>query len=202
MNDSANTIVETEWSHFWDIDSMEGSAESLTISPNADEKQRLCQRLALESIEALEAQIKIEHSNGAASYHVHGKIHAEVTQACVVTLDPVASTIDEEFDAWFADPDSAVSIAKVRHEKDMERGHGEVEMLDEHDDPEAIVDGKIDLGEVVTQFLSLSIEPYPRAEGVDAEEIVKVKGANSDDEPVNNPFAALKDWKDKLTGEE
>ena len=201
MSEATKTIVETEWSYFWDIDSMNGAKESVLISPNADEKQRLCQRLGLESIQELKADIQIGHPSGASAYHIHGHISGEITQNCVVSLEPVVNRVDESFDAWFADPDSAVSIAKVRHEKDMERGHGEVEMLDEQDDPEAIIDGKIDLGEVVTQFLSLSIDPYPHAEGAAFEG--KNDQQDGDDEPsVNNPFAALKDWKNKLASED
>ena len=59
--------------------------------------------------------------------------------------------------------------------------------------PEAIIDGYIDAGELVTQYLSLALNPYPHAEGVkyelgdDNEEAIKPK--------LDNPFAALKEWK-------
>jgi hypothetical protein len=37
--------------------------------------------------------------------------------------------------------------------------------LDESEDPEPVIDGKIDAGELVAQYLSLAIDPYPRLEG-------------------------------------
>ena len=78
--------------------------------------------------------------------------------------------------------------------------NGETPIINEQEDPEKIIGGKIDLGEVVTQHLSLAIDPYPHKEGV--------KYEYGDDEPEkvpeafkNNPFAALKDWKSKLEDE-
>jgi hypothetical protein len=71
-----------------------------------------------------------------------------------------------------------------------------VPLLDEQDDPEPITDGKIDLGELVSQFLSLSINPFPHAPGVELPEEqegdgpVRMSAGNAP-----NPFAALKDWK-------
>jgi uncharacterized metal-binding protein YceD (DUF177 family) len=131
--------------------------------------------------------------------HIKGQIKAEIVQNCVVSLDPVLSTIEDDFEAWFADPQAAVSLTKARHDRESISGHSEVKMLDEKDDPEEIIDDKIDLGELVTQHLSLSVEPYPHAEGVDFENKAT---KDFDDNEVNNPFAALKDWKSKLTGEE
>ena len=129
--------------------------------------------------------------------HVNGRIRATVKQPCVVTLEPVESRIDETFEAWFSDPDQAIALSKAKHDKMAKSAGGEVPMLDEKDDPEPIIDGQIDLGELVTQHLALALDPYPHAEGV--------KYEYGDDEPEkvpeefkNNPFAALKDWKDKL----
>ena len=202
MVKKAETIVETEWSYFLDVEDLEKERTALSISPDEQERKRLCQRLGLVSIEKLDADMVIERRAGEVAFHISGTIHAEVTQSCVVTLEPVRSTISEEFEAWFADPDAAISIAKARHEKLSEKSHGELPVLDESDDPEPLIEGKIDLGETVTQYLSLFINPYPHAEGVQFEQSDdQIK--KPDDALTKNPFAALKDWKDKLAnGEE
>ena len=39
----------------------------------------------------------------------------------------------------------------------------ELELLPEEEDPEPVVDGMIDVGELAAQFLLLGVDPYPRA---------------------------------------
>ena len=86
-----------------------------------------------------------------------------------------------------------MSFARARHERDKDRGVEERPMLEEHEDPEPIVDGRINLGELVTQYLSLAIEPYPRSE-----EAKKILEENNNSMPAReNPFAALKTLKDE-----
>ncbi len=51
------------------------------------------------------------------------------------------------------------------------------------DTPESIVDGRLDLGTVVQEFLALGVDPYPRKPGVSFEPVVE--------EATPSPFAAL-----------
>ncbi len=197
MNDTSINIVETEWSHFWSVDELKSGRTTITISPNEEERGRLAQRLGLISLDKLEAEIAVTHGSGEVTYHLQGHFKAEVTQKCVVTLDPVKSEPEDEFEAWYADPDAAIPLAKARHEKLNEKGHGELPILEERDAPEPLIDGKIDLGELVSQYLALSINPYPHAEG--AEEVMEAQvKENEEKAEVDNPFAKLKDWKDKM----
>jgi len=62
--------------------------------------------------------------------------------------------------------------------------------LDE-EPPEMLVDGKIDLGAIATEFLLLGIDPYPRKAGAEFA-TVKVDDAGS------RPFAALEALKKRL----
>lgn len=201
MSQETKTILETEWSHLLDTETLEGHLNEMTITAGEEACRRLAQRLSVVSVDSLKADVKISHGAGEAAYHVTGRIDAHLTQECVVTLEPVLSHIEDDFEAWFADPEAAISIAKARHEKLNEKGHGELPLLDESDDPEALVDGKIDLGELVTQYLSLAVNPYPHAEGVEFEQ-PKVKADEEGEDLIKNPFAALKDWKDKLSSGE
>ena len=192
-------ILDTEWSYWFKIDELEGGKQDLVLSPSEAEARRLCNRLGLMALDHLEAKLRVSKPDGAMRVHVKGKIEAQLRQPCVVTLEPVSSRIEEEFEAWFADPDAAVSLVKARRERESEHNHGEVPMLDESEDPEPIIDGRIDLGETVTQYLSLSINPYPHAEGVEFEvgdDQVKREG-----QMLDNPFAALKDWKTHIEKE-
>ncbi len=185
-----------EWSHFIDADDVTGEKLRLSITPDKEARKNLVRRLGVLSFETLKADLILQREQGGMVVHVTGHVRATLKQSCVVTLDPVNAKVDEDFEAWFADPDQAIALAKVKHDQQIKAG-GETPILEEYEDPEPIIDGKIDLGELVTQHLSLAINPYPHAEGVRYE--------YGDDEPQkvpeafkNNPFAALKDWKAKL----
>jgi len=105
----------------------------------------------------------VEELNGAfdltrkgASVHVTGKVRGRVGQTCVVTLDPVESAIEESVDLEFAPPASAATVA------------AEIKSLEPSDGPpEALIDGKVDLGALATEFLILGIDPYPRKPGAE-----------------------------------
>ena len=56
--------------------------------------------------------------------------------------------------------------------------------VDEEDEPDPVVDGKIDLGALASEFFALGLDPYPRKPGA-----VFVEDANS--EPGDWSFAAL-----------
>ena len=200
MPDELNEIIENEWTHICNVSGLSKAPQKLSLEPNEDERKRLAQRLGVVSVDSLVADLSMTQGTGSMIVHIKGHIKAALVQSCVVSLEPVPAAIDETFEAWFADPESAVSLTKARHERESQSGHSEVKVLDEKDDPEPIIDDKIDLGELVTQHLSLSIEPYPHAAGVEFEN--KATKDFDDTQSVNNPFAALKDWKSKLTGEE
>ncbi|HRQ60725.1 MAG TPA: DUF177 domain-containing protein [Alphaproteobacteria bacterium] len=186
-----------EWSYLVEEDRAGTDITDITIAPNAEEVAALCERLNLKGLEELSARLKLDRQSGSMVVHVSGRFTAHVTQACVVSLEPVVSDLDEEFEGWFANPDNAVMLAKARRERQAKNGEGETPIMEEKDDPEPIVNGHIDLGELVTQYLSLALDPYPRAPGYEDEtaevEVIKAEGPGA--ELRRNPFAALKDWK-------
>lgn len=189
-------VLESEWSHYIDAEEVTGEKLRLSITPDGEARKNLIRRLGVLGFDALKADLVLQRDQGGMVVHVTGHISANLQQSCVVSLEPVHSKVSEDFEAWFADPEQAVALAKVKHDKNV-KANGETPIIEEEEDPEPIVDGKIDLGELVTQHLSLAIDPYPHAEGVHYE--------YGDDEPQkvpeafkSNPFAALKDWKSKL----
>lgn len=74
-----------------------------------------------------------------------GRIRAEVTQACVVTLEPVVQEIDAPV---------AFRFLPAGVEPDDEPD--EVDEIETHH-------GVADLGEAVAEALALALDPYPRA---------------------------------------
>ncbi|MFK7839199.1 MAG: DUF177 domain-containing protein [Bdellovibrionales bacterium] len=191
-----NEILESEWSHFFDADDVSDASVRMTITPDKDERKDLVRRLGILGVDMLKADLELTREQGGMVLHVKGHIHAVLKQACVVSLDEIETRVNDVFEAWFADSEQAVALAKVKHDKQV-KANGETPIIDEAEDPEPIIEGKIDLGELVTQHLILLINPYPHKDGVEYE--------YGDDEPQkvpeafkSNPFAALKDWKSKL----
>jgi uncharacterized metal-binding protein YceD (DUF177 family) len=113
--------------------------------------------------------------------HVTGQVKARVGQTCVVTLDPLVSDLDEPVDLNFA-PAGAASQAD-------EAGH----KIDGEEPPEPLIDGKLDLGAIATEFLLLGIDPYPRKAGA---QFAAIKTADDS----AKPFAALQALKKRLGG--
>ena len=89
---------------------------------------------------------------------VVGEVHGEVTQTCIVSLDPFPVEIEEPIDVKFA-PAAPERKAPARAE--------EVILLEMDDEPDPIVDGQIDLGALAGEFLALALDPYPRKPGVE-----------------------------------
>jgi uncharacterized metal-binding protein YceD (DUF177 family) len=142
----------------------------------ADERERAAVRELAEvrDLPRLEAAIDVvRHRNGLRAT---GRISATVVQTCIITVEPLESTVEEAFDVIFA-PAAAPAPAT-----------GPADEVDEP--PEALVDGMADLGAVATEFLLLGIEPYPRKPGA-------VFAAPVDDRPRDGPFAALAKLKHK-----
>lgn len=191
--DKQPTVTEHEWSHFIDSDKIDREKRVIELSPPEESVRRLCQRLNLISIPHLSAELTIQRLDINKVVHIMGKIIADVEQACVVTGDSVPEHVEDEFEAWYAEPNQAVSFTKAKRERMKPKEKDDQPMLEEEDDPEAIIDGKIDAGELVVQYLSLALNPYPRKEGVRSN-----FGEPLEEAPegtYNNPFAALKDWK-------
>ena len=186
-----------EWSYTLDVEDIGAEPKTHTFKASAQERADLARRMGVVSVEAAQASVTVQRVSGGI-VHAIGTVQADLTQSCVVSLGPVPAHVEDEFEGWFGDRDKAVSFAKARNDRDAKKGHSELEILEEAVDPEPIVSGKIDVGELATQYLSLAIAPYPRAEGVSSQYITP-EGAKDEKgaELRRNPFEALKDWKEK-----
>ena len=189
-------LLSQEWSHFFDIaDLNQKGATKITIEASQDECEDLARRFSVEAISKATADLELKRESGIV--HVTGKFHCTITQQCVVSLEAFETELSEEVEGWFADKENRVSFAAAKKEREVVKSHAEVEILDEKEDPEAIIDGVIDLGEFTAQHISLSIPPYPHKEGVHYD-VGDDEFQVDDKSPLRkNPFEALKDWKDE-----
>ncbi|GAC1042614.1 YceD family protein [Rhizobium sp. No.120] len=137
------------------------------------------------SVGKLEADLKISRWK-RDGVRIKGNVKAKIVQACVVTLEPVESDIDEDFEHIFVPEDS-----KLARAPSVDAG----EMIldpDGPDLPETFTGDTIDAGAVVAEFAALAIDPYPRKPGVEFEAHIEDTG---EDDRKPSPFAVLKDWK-------
>ena len=194
MSKSAK-LPEIIWSQLIRAEEVPQNGKTIELSPDEAMKKALAKQLDIAELKDLKAKLTMSREN-AHIIHIKGTLNAKVKQSCVITLEPVESDITDEFEAWYADEKQAVSFKRAQHDAQSKKDLLDVPMLDESEDPEPMVNGAIDVADLVTQYLSLSIPPYPTKEGlsysVQVEEPKEVKN------PLKlNPFAALKDWRPK-----
>lgn len=175
--------------------------EPLTVTFEADERQRalLAKRYGILSVDSLAGQAVLCRESDGMTIAVKGAFKATVTQACVVTLEPVPDEIEEDFEGWYLDESQAKSFMKARKlradteiDDPFDEHEDEQTMMPaEHDDPEPVLNGSVEVGELVAQYLSLALDPYPKSEKALA------LGPVGDDSPPEktSPFAVLKDLK-------
>jgi uncharacterized metal-binding protein YceD (DUF177 family) len=149
-----------------------------TIKANPAECRKLADRLELQSLENLNATVRLRRIRGGKMIRVAGHLEADVVQTCVVTLEPVANHVSDEFETIFA-PSHLIPEVSAEVEIDP----------DAEEPPEPLVDNRIDIGELTTQHLSLALDPYPRCPGIGFEDHIE----EEDELPVErpNPFLAL-----------
>ena len=96
-----------------------------------------------------------------------GNLCANVTQACVITLEPVDERIDEavSVELWPEDQIAAEENAETVVDNRNTEGHDtDAFLTDLPDPPEPIVNGRFDLGAFAAEALAAAINPYPRKE--------------------------------------
>jgi len=75
-------------------------SEHIVAGPR--ERAALARRLDLQGLERLEAEIEIRPGRSRDLIVMTGRLGAEVTQTCVVTLEPVSSRLDQPIDLLFS----------------------------------------------------------------------------------------------------
>jgi uncharacterized metal-binding protein YceD (DUF177 family) len=158
------------------VDRLGAATEIREIAATAEERTALAGRFALLALDRLEATLRIERLPAKTLIRLSGRLSADVTQACVVSLEPVASQVQAEISQLYTlDPEVAVPREHV------------IDVAAE-DPPEPIGPGGLDLGEAVAQNLAVALDPYPRAS--EAEAAAASPAAEAETAPVG-PFAAL-----------
>lgn len=167
-----------EFSRIVDSGGLGPAPERHEIVAGAGERHALARRFGLESLDRLSATLTLARVS-SGQIRLNGRLSAGLAQSCVVSLEPVAQTVEEEFSLYYAETGDA---------PDGQGPGGEVVGLDDEESPEPLTDDCIDIGEAVAQQLALALDPYPRALGA------AMQAVDADDRTEAarpNPFGPL-----------
>ena len=142
------------------------------IAANESERTALSKRFALDSMQSLEADFLIKRSGKGV--RVTGEARAKVMQICVVSTEPFPAEVVEEIDVRFAPPSDERRKPKTPEEEIR---------FDAEDEPDPLIDGAVDLGELAAEFIALGLDPYPRKPDAEFEAPAE--------EETHSPFAGL-----------
>ncbi|QBR70357.1 metal-binding protein [Beijerinckiaceae bacterium] len=164
------------------VETVPDTGIEVAINAGPEECAAVAQEAGVAAIASLAADFLVLRQD-QSRYRVNGVLRAQVTQTCVVSLEPFDTEIRAEFAVDFA---PAEALAK-------RRGDASDESAVELDGADPIIDGRIDLGALAVEFLILNLDLYPRKPGV------SFQGAEFSDAPKeeDSPFAALQKLKPK-----
>lgn len=164
------------------------SGRDVSRTATEAERTRLASDLEITAVESVVLTGRVR-PHGRDGYRLEGKLAAKVSQACVVSLDPVPESLDIVLSVDFAPEEQASAPIP---EGDHDEAAAEAPIV------EAIRHGVLDIGEVVYQEIAAALDPYPRASGAALE--TSEAGPGGDDD--THPFAKLRNLaKPKADGE-
>ena len=172
--------TQNPWSVPVAVDNIPETGLHIEAKAPAEVRAQLVKLANLRDLPHLSAVFDLTRRGGGV--HVAGQVKARVGQTCVVTLEPLENDLDEPINVLFA---PRLEVAAKDDGADRRAG--------DEEPPEPLIEGKVDLGAIATEFLLLGIDPYPRKAGT---EFAAVKTADDS----ARPFAALEALKKRLGG--
>lgn len=166
-----------------------GAGESkVEVHAGPEERAALARRFQIVSVDRLEAHFALRRD--ASGVVATGHLSGSVVQACVVTDEPLAVRIEEDF-----------AIRFVPEPSDGAAGDDELELSEDECDTVFYTGGTIDVGEAAAETLALGLDPYPRSPN--AAGALREAGVISEEEAKQlaqeaGPFGGLAALKDKL----
>ena len=148
-----------------------GSLVHFDICLKEAERRQLSERFAFIKLEDVMGKLALAQVADGC-WELKGKINIAITQACVVSGQPVKSTLMIDLEERFVDSFSDKT---------------EIDAMEVNVD--LLVNGEIPVGECVCQWIGVCAPAWPRAESV------PVLGEPEFDNTENHPFARLSELK-------
>ena len=161
---------------------------AFSIAPDAPARAAIAEALEIQGLRKLRfsgALLPI----GKQDWHLEAALGATAQQACVVTLDPVTTRIDETVTRHY--------LADVTPPEFTKSDAAEIEMPE--DDTTDLLPATLDLVDVMMEALALALPAYPRKDGVETGTAVFTEPGKAPmrDEDTR-PFAGLADLRGAL----
>lgn len=166
--------VQDTISRFVDITTVDAGGADFVIETNEGERAAIAKRLDIPGLQSLRGSFRLTPVRGGVEVRL--ALDAVAERICVASLEPMTETIREEFTLVFDRNFEADDLDEFAESETLR---------------EPLEGDEIDLGEILVQHLSLSLDPFPRKSG--AESLAdKFRDATS-----ASPFSALKGLVDR-----
>lgn len=185
MSQRPETRLGPEFSRPFSVEALGDEDAVERIEATAAERGAVARRLGLVALDRLTADLRLRRTEGGTVIAVAGHLEAEVTQSCVVSLQPLRSRLSEAFTALYSLTPTG-GDAPGRGAPDAI----EVDPLGE-DPPETLGPDGLDLGEAVVQQLAMALEPYPRHDDASLDAL-EWRGDDEEEAARELPFKGLK----------
>jgi uncharacterized metal-binding protein YceD (DUF177 family) len=174
-------------SHSYNLARLGNAGDDVHFAASETERAAVANWVGIVSVEKLDVKVQIKKLE-CNRFGLAFELAADVTQSCVVSLEPVPGKIARAFNR------ELVFVGAPRHrpakaESEVVLEFNPDEGGREEDGPEEIASLHLDLAGPALEEFVLSLEPYPRKPGVE----FTPKTGESD--PPESPFAVLKGLK-------
>jgi uncharacterized metal-binding protein YceD (DUF177 family) len=170
---------QTEFSRVFKLDELDEGEIPFDLSANEEERAALAKRFELPAIESLRASGTLKRLRGGR-VRLRAALRADVTQTCVVSLDPIDNRIEEDLEILFEPARGRSDDSEIAFDPDSDR--------------EPLIGDSLDVGEVVAEEFALALDPYPRKPGI----ALEIEGdEKAENQGQGGPFEALAALKQK-----
>lgn len=154
-----------------------GLALAVTATPS--ERAALAAFNGLVAIGTLTGSVRLRPEG--AGVRVTGEVMADVVQTCVISMDPFEAALREPIDVHFMEAERLEALRAERAARPVDDDENSP------DEPDVIANGRIDVGRLVAEHLTLGLDPYPKKPGA-----ALAVPAAAEEAPPASPFAVLR----------
>lgn len=152
---------------------------AVAVDPTPAERTALAAFNGLVAVATMTATVHLRPEG--TGIRVTGAVTADVVQTCVITTEPFEAALREPIDVLYVPAETleALRAARAARPPDDEENSP--------DEPDLIENGRIDVGLLVAEHLTLGLDPYPKKHGATLD-----LPPAAEPDPVASPFAVLR----------
>ena len=176
------TIKQIRLDTFIDVNEIRDQGRiAVEVQANAAECAALAERCDILAVDNLTARLTLTSSKGSDLVKIQVKLDATIDQACIVTLGPVKEEIHENYtEVHTTSEEALVAPDDVDGTEDQP-----IELIENE---------KVDIKELVAQWIVLSMDPFPRSADTPFYEHIEQK-TNEEGTKTHTPFSVLEKLK-------